>query len=121
MDIRPNRLNRGRPEPAQDPARKSTLNHVRLVTETCAALTPEPGCQGWSPLDVARQCLENANVRITELEASLDGMRRTLLRKEAEVDQLRKQIEGTVLPTPPTSNAISALRAAKKRKKRNRR
>jgi hypothetical protein len=123
MNIYPRRISSAKPEGSvqlgcthPDPVQPSRTR----PRPTTPPLQPQSGTEGWSPLDVARQHLENAHVRVTELEASLDGMRRTLLRKEQEVDQLRKQIEGTALPTPPTSNAISALREAKK-KKRNRR
>jgi hypothetical protein len=102
MNIRPNRVRRGSLESAQAP------------------LTPESGCLGYSPLDEARQRLIAANRHIAELESTLTSLHRLLLRKEGECDQLRKELSGTALPTPPTGPAISAIRAEKK-KKRNRR
>jgi hypothetical protein len=117
VNIKPQRINRGRPELAQEPAEPSSTR----PRPTTPPLTPEPGCEGDSPLDTARNSLAAAYGRITELEATCAGLHRLLLRKEQELDDLRRQLAGVALVTPITGPAISALRAEKKRKKKGRR
>jgi hypothetical protein len=118
MNIRPNRLNRGRPESAQETPSTQCVERPRPATPP---LTPEPGCVGYSPLEEAGNRLAAAYGRITELEATCAGLHRLLLSKQRELDDLHKHLEGTALPTPITGPAKSALRAAKKKRKRNRR
>jgi hypothetical protein len=115
MQIQPQRVKR-RPESAQDPVPNFGTRRLPATPP----LTPESGTEGWSPLDVCRQHLEDANVRISQLDATCSGLHRTLIRKEAECDDLRRQLAGVALVTPVTGPAISALRAAKKKRKRNR-
>ena len=122
MNIKPQRINRGRPEGfvppgGTHPAQESC---TRRLPATPAPLQPESGSTEPSPLDIARDQLVAANRRVFELESTLTSMHLLMLRKESLIDSLNKQLAGVALVTPITGPAISALREAKKRKKRNR-